>query len=104
MSEMTDYPTIDVMNHLLEVRAGMAGNPFQFREFQIMLETTFKAMGKPRAPKPDGDEADGKKKRSSGRANRHAAQYSMRCSAVQAGLVGLVGRCRDHADRPLLYS
>ena len=66
MSEMTDYPTIDVMNHLLEVRAGMAGNPFQFREFQIMLETTFKAMGKPRAPKPDGEEGSGKKKRSGG--------------------------------------
>jgi predicted TIM-barrel fold metal-dependent hydrolase len=65
MSEMTDYPTIDVMNHLLEVRAGMAGNPFQFREFQIMLETTFKAMGKPKAPKPEGEEG-GKKKRSSG--------------------------------------
>lgn len=50
MSELNDYPTIDVMNHLLEVRSGLAGNPFEFREFQIMLETTFKVMNRPPPP------------------------------------------------------
>ncbi len=49
-TDLTAYPTIDVMNHLLEVRSQLAGNPFEFREFQIMLETTFKAISKPRPP------------------------------------------------------
>ncbi|MCZ7530177.1 MAG: amidohydrolase family protein [Acidimicrobiia bacterium] len=62
--ELTDYPTIDVMNHLLEVRSSLAGNPFEFREFQIMLDTTFKALSKP--PPPAGEEESPKKKRAGG--------------------------------------
>lgn len=65
---LVDYPSIDVMNHLLEVRQDLAGNPFEFREFQIMMQTTFKVMSGPRA---SGDESTGKggkpkKKRSGG--------------------------------------
>ena len=64
MSELNDYPTIDVMNHLLEVRSGLAGNPFEFREFQIMLETTFKAMNRPPSPPSPAPAGDDKPKRS----------------------------------------
>lgn len=65
MPELTDYPTIDVMNHLLEVRSGLAGNPFEFREFQIMMETTFKVLNRPQPP-PDAAAQEKKPKRKSG--------------------------------------
>ena len=60
MSNLTDYPTIDIMNHPKEVRSEQAGNPFEYREFQIMLETTFKAMRKPGGSKasPTADNAE----------------------------------------------
>lgn len=61
---MLDYPTIDVMNHILEIRTDLAGNPFAFREFQIMLETTFKAMGKPRPERDPSGEPKEKRSRS----------------------------------------
>lgn len=48
------WPTIDVMNHLAEVRNDLTGNPMAFREFQIMLETTFKALTRKPAPSPGG--------------------------------------------------
>lgn len=60
MSELTDYPTIDVMNHLLEVRSDLAGNPFEFREFQIMLETTFKVLNNPPPAAPAAPAAERK--------------------------------------------
>jgi len=44
MSKFTDYPTIDIMNHLPEIRRDLASDPFVYREFQIMLRTTFKAL------------------------------------------------------------
>ena len=47
-------PAIDVMNHLLEVRRDLAGNPFAYREFQIMLQTTYKSLTKPRPAPADG--------------------------------------------------
>ena len=40
------WPAIDVMNHLTEVRNDLAGNPMAFREFQIMVGTTFKALAR----------------------------------------------------------
>ncbi len=46
-----DWPTIDVMNHLAEVRNDLTGNPMAFREFQIMLETTFKALARANPPR-----------------------------------------------------
>jgi hypothetical protein len=55
MADPRDYPTIDVMNHLVEVRNDLRGDPFAYREFQIMLGTTFKAL-KP-APGPERLEA-----------------------------------------------
>ena len=64
-TDLTAYPTIDVMNHLLEVRSQLAGNPFEFREFQIMLETTFKAISKPRPP-ADEQEREGRPARKGG--------------------------------------
>ncbi|MFO1376030.1 MAG: amidohydrolase family protein [Steroidobacteraceae bacterium] len=45
MSNLKDYPSIDIMNHLTEVRSDLVSDPFKFREFQIMLGTTFKALG-----------------------------------------------------------
>ncbi|AMN47577.1 hypothetical protein ACG33_10800 [Steroidobacter denitrificans] len=44
MSKLSDYPTIDIMNHLREIRRDLAGDPFVYREFQIMLRTTFKSL------------------------------------------------------------
>lgn len=58
VNRMHEYPAIDVMNHPLEVRRDLAGNPFEFREFQIMLETTFKAL-KPRDPSTEAKPATG---------------------------------------------
>ena len=64
---LKDYPSIDIMNHILEIRRDLAGNPFQFREFQIMLQTTSKAMTKPRKPAPEsGKGSGGGAKKSSG--------------------------------------
>ncbi len=40
--DLKDYPSIDIMNHILEIRRDLAGNPFAFKEFQIMLQTTFR--------------------------------------------------------------
>lgn len=58
--DMQAWPSIDVMNHILEIRRDLAGNPFMFKEFQIMLQTTFKAMTRPRPPAPaDGDKKGG---------------------------------------------
>jgi predicted TIM-barrel fold metal-dependent hydrolase len=42
--ELRDYPTIDIMNHLPEIRNDLGGNAFEYREFQIMLQTTFKKL------------------------------------------------------------
>lgn len=44
MSNLNDYPTIDIMNHLREIRSDLATVPFEYREFQIMLRTTFKSL------------------------------------------------------------
>ncbi|SIR59367.1 hypothetical protein SAMN05421829_12236 [Aromatoleum tolulyticum] len=44
MSNLNDYPTIDIMNHLREIRSDLAAVPFEYREFQIMLRTTFKSL------------------------------------------------------------
>ncbi len=57
MTNLKDYPTIDIMNHPKEVRSEQAGNPFEYREFQIMLETTFKAMNKPGGTKTQSQQA-----------------------------------------------
>jgi len=27
--KLQDYPSIDIMNHILEIRTDLAGNPFQ---------------------------------------------------------------------------
>ena len=62
-SELRDYPSIDIMNHILEIRRDLAGNPFEFREFQIMLQTTFKAMTKPRNPATGGGKGGGSGKK-----------------------------------------
>lgn len=77
MPELTDYPSIDVMNHLLEVRSQLAGNPFEFREFQIMMETTFKVFGRPRpapdpAAQPEAPEPESKRRGSGGMLSGHA--------------------------------
>jgi hypothetical protein len=45
--DLKDYPSIDIMNHLLEIRRDLAGNPFVYKEFQIMLQTTFRKLTKP---------------------------------------------------------
>lgn len=55
--DMQAWPAIDVMNHILEIRRDLAGNPFVFKEFQIMLQTTFKVMARPR-PQRQPAEAD----------------------------------------------
>lgn len=65
------YPTIDVMNHLLEIRMDLAGNPFEFREFQIMLDTTFRALSRPQ-PQPGADEAP-KRRRGGGMLSGHSS-------------------------------
>jgi predicted TIM-barrel fold metal-dependent hydrolase len=44
MSNLLDYPTIDVMNHLHEVRSDLVGDLFQYREMQIVRQTTFKSL------------------------------------------------------------
>jgi len=49
MTNLKDYPSIDIMNHLTEVRSDLVSDPFKFREFQIMLGTTFKALGNQKA-------------------------------------------------------
>jgi len=49
MVNLKDYPSIDIMNHLTEVRRDLVSDPFEFREFQIMLQTTFKALAKVKA-------------------------------------------------------
>jgi len=80
MSEEVDlkaYPSIDIMNHLLAIRTDLAGNPFAFKEFQIMLQTTFKALTKPRKPKAEekgegGDEPKKKKRGGGGMLSGHA--------------------------------
>ena len=66
--QLQDYPSIDIMNHILEIRTDLAGNPFQYKEFQIMLQTTFRKLTQ------QGDEQkaaaqkkqDGKKKSGGG--------------------------------------
>jgi len=62
MSELKDYPTIDIMNHHNEVRSDLSGDAFAYREFQIMLETTFRKLGKKPpgggAPKTDAPKSD----------------------------------------------
>jgi predicted TIM-barrel fold metal-dependent hydrolase len=50
MRELHDYPTIDIMNHGPAVRSDLATNSFEYKEFQIMLSTTFKALRRPRPP------------------------------------------------------
>jgi hypothetical protein len=62
-SQLREYPSIDIMNHMLEIRRDLAGNPFEYREFQIMLQTTFKAMTKPRKPAGDAGEGGGSGKK-----------------------------------------
>ncbi len=47
-----DILAIDIMNHPVEARRDLGGNPFQFREFQILRETTFKTVAK---KKPEGE-------------------------------------------------
>lgn len=39
-----EYPSIDIMNHLTEIRRDLVADPFAFREFQIMRQTTFKVL------------------------------------------------------------
>lgn len=58
-TDLAAWLSIDVMNHILEIRRDLAGNPFVFREFQIMLQTTFKAMFKPRPAPEAGAEGHG---------------------------------------------
>ena len=62
---LKEYPSIDVMNHILEIRRDLAGNPFAFREFQIMLQTTFRKLTEPKEKPPEG-EGKAKKKSSGG--------------------------------------
>ncbi len=65
--DLKDYPSIDIMNHILEIRRDLAGNPFAFREFQIMLQTTFKKLtAKPPETRAKGGGEDGSRKKSSG--------------------------------------
>lgn len=44
MANLKEYPSIDIMNHLTEIRRDLVADPFKFREFQIMLQTTFKVL------------------------------------------------------------
>ena len=46
MVELKDYPTIDIMNHFNEIGTTEDANPFKYKEMQIMLQTTFKVLGK----------------------------------------------------------
>ena len=62
-ADLKDYPSIDIMNHMLEIRRDLAGNPFAFREFQIMLQTTFRKLTKPPEKATEGE---GKAKKKSG--------------------------------------
>jgi len=64
--DMKAWPAIDVMNHILEIRRDQAGNPFMFKEFQIMLQTTFKAITRPRPQPPAEVSGGGEKKAGSG--------------------------------------
>ena len=59
--DLKDYPSIDIMNHILEIRRDLAGNPFAFKEFQIMLQTTFRKLTQKSEESADGGK-DGKKK------------------------------------------
>ena len=65
MPDLKDYPSIDIMNHLPEIRRDLVSNPFEFKEFQIMLQTTFKALKEPRAAKPPAEGDAPKKARKS---------------------------------------
>jgi len=62
---LKDYPSIDIMNHLLEIRRDLAGNPFEFQEFQIMLKTTFKKLTQKPDPAKEANEAEGRPKKKS---------------------------------------
>jgi len=83
-AELKDYPSIDVMNHILEIRRDLAGNPFAFREFQIMLQTTFKKLTQPKKKAP---QADGKVEKKSGGGG----------GAMLSGH-GSVAECIEHMD------
>ncbi|MBI4515236.1 MAG: amidohydrolase [Deltaproteobacteria bacterium] len=41
---MSPIPAIDIMNHPPEARRDLGRNPFEFKEFQIMMQTTFKSV------------------------------------------------------------
>jgi len=70
MTDPRDYPTIDVMNHLHEVRNDLRGDPYRYREFEIMLDTTFKALRGKRAPAGGTDGGPGA---AAGLLNGHAS-------------------------------
>lgn len=53
MKHLLDYPTIDIMNHLHEVRSDLVTDIFQYREMQIVRQTTFKSLNKA----PDGGDS-----------------------------------------------
>ncbi len=76
MAKLKDYPSIDIMNHLPEVRNDLGGNPFDFREVQIMQETTFKPLGR------TGDDAS-----SSGNAVDQQAPAGARSGFADEGML-----------------
>lgn len=49
---------IDIMNHPVEARRSLGGNPFEFREFQILRETTFKGVIRKKA-EGEGQKSEG---------------------------------------------
>jgi len=46
MTNLLDYPTIDIMNHLHEVRSDLTADVFAYREMQIARQTTFKSLSR----------------------------------------------------------
>ena len=100
--DLKDYPSIDIMNHILEIRRDLAGNPFAFREFQIMLQTTFKKLtAKPPESRSKGTEEgrgkDKKKKSGGGGAGMlsgHASPAECVADMDELGYAHIAGELR----------
>lgn len=75
---------IDVMNHPIEAKRSLGGDPFEFEEFKIMLRTTFKAAAAPQ----EGKAAEKKKAAEGPKAKKDPLSSMLQGHASVKELIG----------------